>query len=255
MSFFYQKRQVGKNKKNVLYKHSLLMQKTQKYMKTDRKRAAVFISDQGSITVEAAIVIPLFLMAVVTVLYLLIGIHAQNVHLSELFDQANRTKQAAYGWEKEWNSMENGELITINSRLQCPGFFGINEGIRFKQSIFYRPWVGSTMQEANTPREQMVYVTENGKVYHTKRNCTHLYLSRSETSYRQVDVKRNQNGARYKPCELCISTELTQDCKVYITREGNRYHINGTCSGLKRTIYEIPLESAGDKKLCSRCRE
>ncbi|MBD5544128.1 MAG: hypothetical protein HDR01_07810 [Lachnospiraceae bacterium] len=98
--------------------------------------------------------------------------------------------------------------------------------------------------------EQLVYVTETGKVYHVSKNCTHLRLSISKVNYKEVGGLRNEGGEKYKPCEKC---GRNPGSTVYITREGNRYHTTISCSGLKRTIDAMPISKVGNRTPCSRC--
>lgn len=40
---------------------------------------------------------------------------------------------------------------------------------------------------------------------------------------------------------------------VFITDQGNRFHYDLNCGGIKRTIYMIRLSEVGNRKKCSRC--
>ena len=100
--------------------------------------------------------------------------------------------------------------------------------------------------------ERIVYVTETGTVYHLSRSCTHLDLSIRAIPAGTQGEYRNRNGGNYHGCEICGAPQSGQEI-VYITNEGDRYHSSLTCSGLKRTVYEIPISQVGDKGACSRC--
>lgn len=116
-----------------------------------------------------------------------------------------------------------------------------------------RAWTGydNTTSEGNAQGEEAVYITTTGTVYHTNRNCTHLELSVTSISADLVKHKKNENQERYSACGLC--KESNQSGTVFITQQGNRYHRNRTCSGLKRGISTIPISQTGSRPICSRC--
>lgn len=100
---------------------------------------------------------------------------------------------------------------------------------------------------------RIVYVTENGAVYHGSMECTHLQLSVQEVPSLVIEDLRNQGGGKYYPCSRCAGTGPPST--LYITREGDRYHYSRGCSGLKRTVSSMTIEQAQEAGLrpCSRC--
>lgn len=110
---------------------------------------------------------------------------------------------------------------------------------------------GDGQDKNSSGREDIVYVTETGTVYHRNRNCTHIMLSIESCNYTSIQSQRNRSGARYKPCERCVKGET--DEIVYITKDGTRYHSRLDCSGLKRTVREVPLEEVNGLSLCKKC--
>ena len=101
--------------------------------------------------------------------------------------------------------------------------------------------------------QQTVYVTENGTVYHSSTECTHLRLTIRQVSAAAVGEERNESGAKYYPCERCSGGGSPG--LLYITKDGKRYHFSRDCSGLKRTMNTMTLEEAQDAGYppCSRC--
>ncbi len=119
-----------------------------------------------------------------------------------------------------------------------------------------RSWTGYDNTKGAGKAEDndtIVYVAENGTVYHTNRSCTHLILSIKKTSLQKISTLRNENGGKYYPCEIC-GNDSTSNI-VYITEQGDRYHKNSECSGLKRTIYAISIHEVGNRKECYRCSQ
>ncbi|MCR5210176.1 MAG: hypothetical protein K6C99_08195 [Lachnospiraceae bacterium] len=116
-----------------------------------------------------------------------------------------------------------------------------------------RAWTGFNTGAGSgpAPEERMVYVTEKGEVYHLSRSCSHLSLSVHSIDEGSQDSYRNSSGGKYKCCEVCGSGKACGE--YFITDDGDRYHTDINCPGLKRTIYEIPLSEVGDRRVCSRC--
>lgn len=100
--------------------------------------------------------------------------------------------------------------------------------------------------------ETFVYITENGRVYHTNRECTHLQLSTQKVEHREALTGQNIQGERYKACEKCCESIVAG--MVYITEEGNCYHSTSSCTGLKRTVICVPISEVEKWSLCMRCK-
>lgn len=119
---------------------------------------------------------------------------------------------------------------------------------------FIRLWTGYEI--AQDPEKALnevdvVYVAENGEVYHENRNCTHLKLSVREIAASEVGNARNRDGGKYDACEKC--TPGLSEQNFFITEEGNCYHASAECPGLKRTVFSVPRSSAAQYRACSRC--
>ena len=114
-------------------------------------------------------------------------------------------------------------------------------------TIRQRAYVGFKSDDTDEDIEDdaiTVYVAENESVYHVDSNCSHLNIS---------VFTREKNQAQtdgYSSCEICGSRcgDL-----VYVTEDGEKYHSTKSCSGLKRTIYQISIENVGNLSCCSRC--
>ena len=129
-------------------------------------------------------------------------------------------------------------------------------GSVFLQRVSVRGWVGRAGSSGGADEDghghdhDMVYVAENGVVYHKDRNCTHIKLSIQPVSLEDAKRMRNEYGGKYYPCEKCGKHAAGA---VFITKDGNRYHSSLDCPGLKRTISCIHLDEAGNLRPCSKC--
>lgn len=127
-------------------------------------------------------------------------------------------------------------------------FFGV-DGIYVSQCSVSRKWTGDRDDDST---EDYVYVTEHGRVYHRNRGCSYLDLSIRMVSGEEIDALRNKNGNIYYACSGCAAKK-NPNRSIYITDYGTCYHLDLGCSGLKRSVYMIPLSEAGGKGACSKC--
>ena len=147
-------------------------------------------------------------------------------------------------------------VLVADYRVEIPMFQNIFSSIHMIQKVKTRAFVGTEQigPETGVEEDTEVYITTTGSVYHTTVECTHLALSIQTKEYSQLDSARNQYGCRYAPCEQCVrNVQVREGSRVYITSSGNRYHIEGGCSGLTRNVRSIQLSEAGEYRPCSRC--
>lgn len=147
-----------------------------------------------------------------------------------------------------------GDDIQLNANyaMKFPiELFG-NQKFWICQKTCFRKWNGWHGQIQNGGTGELVYVTEYGEVYHTRRSCVYLDLSIQKISSAELPEKRNYNGELYRKCELC-GKENTLFSDIYITNYGDCYHNTITCSGLKRTIYQKLLSEVGGMPACRKC--
>lgn len=121
-----------------------------------------------------------------------------------------------------------------------------------EQQAVCRKWSGWNPGDSTDGAEQWVYITETGSVYHSTRTCSHLELSIRSVQREQISELRSENGARYYKCKECGNQENLWGT-VYITNQGNRYHNDLNCSGIRRTIYMVRLSEVAERSGCSRC--
>lgn len=150
--------------------------------------------------------------------------------------------------------------IILNYNLKLPlVFFNIND-FQIVQRVKLKIWNGyrppakfsTASDDLEEQDEEIVFITPSGNVYHISRGCSHISLSIRSVPYEQVKDLRNKSGGRYTSCSICWSNSKNESL-VYITTSGDRYHKEKNCSGLKRTVIEVPISKVKDKSKCKRC--
>lgn len=261
-------------------------------------------SYHGSMTVEAAIVLPLFLFFFLNLLWIIeiyslhstllaalretgrelsvyayaydsivqeeedTGLEAliENAAFSYLYVKGRVESQAGveylegspltYGRDGllyvESSILQKGDIIDLVVTYQVSPLTALAgfRPARFYSRYYGRAWTGYDVA-GEQEKGEMVYVAENAEVYHVSRDCTHIRLSIAECNAEEVAGLRNDFGSRYGPCRLCVTDGQG---RLYITANGDCYHQNLTCSGLKRTIAEMPRSEAEKYyRRCLRC--
>lgn len=157
-------------------------------------------------------------------------------------------------WESDiFSSEDELDVILTYSVAPWSGLAAFSS-FRMANRYYAHIWNGYDIPDDPEKREQeldIVYITENGTVYHENRNCTYLVLSIREVSRSVAETAVNQWGKKYSPCEKCKPDSIS--LTLYITEEGERYHSDRNCSGLKRTVFSVLRSRAVGYRACSRC--
>ena len=244
-------------------------------------------SCRGTLSVEAALVVPLFLFFLLTLLsslqLLSFSIRLQQV----LFEEGMNLGEKVYENGAPDESRAVSEILSklqVNGRIPVEGgvdgldFSGSNLSDRefvdlnvhyrakllfdpfqlfhreFCQNVLFHTWIGyeNGLDGRGAKTEEIyVYVTEGSQVYHRSRECTHIRLKITDVSGSDVGTLRNVYGDRYKSCRHCHAKR--GDATLYVTPEGDCYHNSLSCSGLSRSVRAIPLREVGNRRPCSRC--
>ena len=240
---------------------------------------------RGSMAVEAALVLPLFLFYIMTLLYSLEMVRFQS-DVVEALHKVGRSAgilmqegfrddvSDSVHYELSQNQLpylcvegeENGVKVRTDYHVLGEGNLQITADYRIKPFIFWLP-VGDIQVEEhcflhgftgykkgkgveeNKP-EQYVYITPSGEKYHLSENCTYLRVQLQVVSTEKIESLRNADGEIYRPCETC---KPKGNGVCYYTRWGNRYHDTSDCTALKRTVYLVPLSQAEGRTACSKC--
>lgn len=214
------------------------------------KRASLSILKKASLTVESAIIIPLFFCITICIASIM-GIYGQTLEkMSTLRDGCEQAAAAV-------SFMSDTVWIDVTQPMAFKPFFlpsGISASTVWCRGKA-RAWVGRSPSEAGTEdsgADTYVYLTENASVYHTSPECTHLDLSVHAASSGDLSSLRNEYGGRYQPCEKCVGHDPPAGI-VYITDDGDCYHNDVHCAGLKRTVRMVEISEAEGLRECSRC--
>lgn len=202
----------------------------------------------ASMTLEAALVLPLFLFAVMNLMSFMEIYRLQSNMNMKLHKAAKEMAVTA----ATLDSLGPDECVDFIYPYQAKPFaavVGFSEFTMFSR-MRTRIWTGYDNEEAGEEGEELVYITEYGEVYHRSKSCSYLKLSIRAVGLRYISELRNADGACFYACEECGS-QCTNT--VFVTSYGNRYHSTLQCSGLKRTITAIPLSQAVGRAPCIKC--
>lgn len=241
----------------------------------------------GSVTTEASFGIPLFLFAAVCLIWL---IEIRSIRLSMLNAAQNAAKSAAEEtavipvlntvklksditdligeerversiirggssgiscWKSHVSPSTGDMMIIVDYDIQLPlPLFG-SPAASMREEFTLSAWRGDQTIKQEDGESRIVYVTDNGAVYHEDYHCSYLQLSIRFVPSGELDYMRNEGGGKYHACDKCVFGPAMAG--VYITDDGTKYHNSLNCSGLKRSIHAVEYSEAAGKGGCSRC--
>lgn len=255
------------------------------------KRASFSASEDGAITVEASLITPIFLIVLLMLTSVgeIFMIHQQISHgVCEAAKQAAvneyRIRQKKKIGDSAGLSTKAIFLASINRKfLDKSSLVGGSKGAALackltltsrgeyivsvqyyirKKMPFLSTYATSFEQKARQKamtgyvpdgdelKEGYVYITPHEAVYHKNLSCTHLAL---EISVDEDVEKYIKKQTTYKACDKCTKYEKGDISCVYIAKEGEAYHTDLSCSGLKRTVKQVDLSTLKGMKPCTRC--
>ncbi len=233
----------------------------------------------ASLTIEAALVFPLFLYLTLGMMFFFRvlqisvqtygALYAAGSALSlEANEEPSDAKAALYFYsalaKKKFSDQQivwgkagirwahtdvSGDYIDLTIHYECKmpiRLLGL-KNIPITQRVKMKKWTGYQEGAADGDEDSWVYVALNGTVYHLSRECTHLRLSIHTMGQGKVEA------AGYRPCERCNKRQGTASY-YYVTDEGEKYHTKLNCSGLKRTVFMVRMSQVGGKRACGRCK-
>lgn len=282
MPFFSQRCDRKKNKKikNVTLQVRILRTRKQ----ICRKRVFLAISRSGSMTVEAALVLPLFLFACLMMMMPFSIMDRERQVQAVLERTAKDISQMAplEDGSQVWTAyaqvqirtkleslklrglslsgsqiLEDGETVHLVAEYGMPlpfSVFRIGDVRRVSQSC-RRAWIGKEggrTGEGNPEDDDdpMVYIGKNSTRYHVSRTCHYLANQLTGVPLVNIEEHRNSSGSRYKPCSRCAGGGGTM---VYIMPSGERYHSSASCTAIAAYIKAVKKSTVAHLGACSYC--
>ncbi len=233
--------------------------------------------EKGSLTVEASIALPIFIMALIMIAYIMQAVFVKDKAYGSMYSAARHLAIEAADEDKNISSMDisnsvanyskiplnnmslanssyrqSDKIIDINSKLniKIAGINFVKKNLSLKQHISTR---GFTGDENSKNVGEMVFVAKTGTVYHTHIDCSYIDIKVHEVALSEIDKARNSQGGKYYPCERCNKKGLEKTDKVYVTKTGTAYHYQATCSSIKREVSVVDKRTLGGMAKCSRC--
>lgn len=238
---------------------------------------------QGYYTVEAAIFLPLFLVAALTIGYFIKVVGCIESGMHGAVDESRRQAALAYvdrgggGFSqrvKDRILYENEFIdeVTISRmdylggdgrisfdmdyRMDVKLPLGMYDGFDLKDRLKCRGWIGRKGTDPfgfdRMERDEdscMVYIFPMwGSKYH-KQNCTYVTAHPVQTTLTD-GIKKD-----YDPCVLCKPATLSPGSVIYyFPKYGGSYH-RGDCKSIKKYTITIEVEQAEKRGYspCSKC--
>ena len=113
-----------------------------------------------------------------------------------------------------------------------------------------RMWTGFDVEGED---QGIYYLAENAQVYHRDLTCSHIKLQPELVYSSVLTTAVNGHGSHYRACAICAREAPGNE--VWISPEGECYHLKRDCPGLKRTIRTVTWKEAMNYRPCSRCGE
>ncbi|MCM1497076.1 MAG: pilus assembly protein [Clostridium sp.] len=247
--------------------------------------------NRGSATVEACLVIPLFLFFMLAVSKLMMILFAEAHIHQGLIEAAEYTAQ--YGYlescllknstqatqsvvntailvkrfqdcigedfyvEKTIQGGRHGILLTVSSEEADDTIYVVQASYAAEITI---PMLGRYQMSLNDCVKKKAFVGYNDSgtgqediyVYVTPNR--EAYHKRRDCSHLSIRVNRLDSTRKggYEACSFC-GKEDNDEGVIYVSQTGGVYHYRAGCSGLKRTVSRVRLSETGGLPACQRC--
>ena len=251
-----------------------------------KERASAFTS-RGSITLEAALVIPFFFFAMLSLVFLLEMMNIRTEMQNALHSVGKTLSQQSYvnpmlstaglrqsivdhvGEERindsiiangvrgidcgdsvsDWNTAVMD--LSLKYEIEIPVLFFRIPAIACEETLRIKGWTGQNAGAGEGTYQEVVYITDYGTVYHHDMTCPYLDISIRGILADTIGDARNNSGGKYYACETC--GDGTHYGILYVANYGDRYHTTLNCSKIQRNVYAVPYEDVTGMGGCSKC--
>lgn len=238
--------------------------------------------DKGGLTVEATLILPMFVMFVIVFIYILESYYLYSNINTAMYSAAGEFSSKVYSSDSilnnEYKKVILGNLEGETMKSVYKGSKGIDfekcyydnlkdeiflisrysvampinvlgiGNYRLGNNMVVRGWTGNRQLVTN---KNFVYVTKSGKVYHTDIMCTYLCVKKVTVPRDNIGKYRNEGNGKYYECKTCKNEKKSK--YVYITKYGTSYHNIKSCSSISRTIIPIDIYEIEGRKKCEKC--
>ena len=198
------KRKIKKERKcslkNRILASSMVRRISNLFLNTSSEKVSFCaLNKKASLALETALVLPMFLLGMVTMISFMDIYRIQTEHLQALCE---KTKEAGmYAYVLDGKGPEEITLPDVYAYTPIGAFVPLPK-VWMHNTVKVHAWIGADETafsgETREP-EEMVYVTETGTVYHKKAGCRYLKVSINQISGSSLTHARNDSGQKYSP--------------------------------------------------------
>ncbi|MCL1983215.1 MAG: hypothetical protein FWG53_09070 [Clostridiales bacterium] len=243
---------------------------------------------KGFLSVEASIFVPMFVIAVLTIGYLIkVAAVSENV-MHVMADEARKLSMYSYGLELthlkfkpdvesrltlETKDIEHPSVESMNYLYKAKGKddligFRVDSGVKIKlpiifydgvsltDTLFFRAFTGreykpdyAGFDDMEEEEPRLVWVFPvAGERYHEE-DCSYIKVAARQGALNSAIKKK------YKPCSLCDASGASVGSVIYYFESAGEVYHQGSCFIVDR--YVISMDEADAKKKgytpCSKC--
>lgn len=223
---------------------------------------------QASMTLEAAMVLPIFLFSAIALLAPMRAMDTQRKLQTEMECSCEEMSLYLYGQEntetgllKQMDEQGNIEQKMIHVE-KIPFFSRIAPEISIEIGSRRRGWIGIPgkltvssekiygLEDENA--EEMVYVGKNMGRFHRNRKCHYISNEYQTISRKSAEKMRDSDGRLYTACSSCGKNGEQTEI-VYVTSGGRHYHNRMDCQAMASYVRKVPISEVSHLGACSYC--